>query len=85
MSDLRRRPGGGDDADLEPDSKDDRGVPRWVKLIGLAVILVLAVMIAVMLLAGGQHGPGRHLSSLGVATTSPPLSAVDPTGAGGTA
>lgn len=83
MSDLRRRPGG--DAALETNSEGDRGVPRWVKLIGLAAILLLALAIVVMLLTGGEHGPGRHLSSHGVATNPSPLSAVDPTRAGGTA
>jgi hypothetical protein len=53
-------------------------VPRWVKLFGIAAILLLALAIVVMLLSGSQHGPGRHLSSLGVASTSSPLSAVDP-------
>jgi hypothetical protein len=49
-----------------------------VKLFGLAAILLLTLAIVVMLLSGGQHGPGRHLSSLGVSSTSSPLSAVDP-------
>ena len=39
------------------------GVPRWVKVIGL----VMAVVVALVLLAqltgvAGDHGPGRHLS-----------------------
>lgn len=38
------------------------GTPRWVKVIGL----VVAVLVALVLLAqlggvGGDHGPGRHL------------------------
>ncbi|HWJ65106.1 MAG TPA: hypothetical protein VNT31_00370 [Nocardioides sp.] len=39
-------------------------VPSWVKylLLGLATAAVLAVL--VMLLVGGDHGPGRHLGSL---------------------
>ena len=82
MSDPRKRPSSGDDANLETDSEDDPRVPRWVKLFGLAAILLLALVIVVMLLTGGQHGPGRHLSSLGIATTAPPLSAVGPTRAG---
>ena len=49
-----------------------------MKLFGIAAILLLALAIVVMLLSGGQHGPGRHLSSLGVSSTSSPLSAVDP-------
>lgn len=37
------------------------GMPTWVKAsVVVAVVVVLAV-IAVMLLSGGEHGPGRHL------------------------
>ena len=38
------------------------GVPRWVKLFGLAG-LVLTLLLVVKLLAGGNHGPGRHIPS----------------------
>ena len=39
--------------------------PRWVKqlLLGLLAVVVLAVLI--MLIVGGEHGPGRH-GSLGL-------------------
>lgn len=37
------------------------GVPRWVKLMGLAVVVLVVVAVLVMLLLGGEHGPGRHL------------------------
>jgi len=36
------------------------GTPRWVKLSGIAAG-VLALVVAA-LIAGGGHGPGRHLS-----------------------
>jgi hypothetical protein len=78
MSNPGRRTDGGHKANVEAGGEGDRGVPRWVKLFGIAAILLLALAIVVMLLSGGQHGPGRHLSSLGVASTSSPLSAVDP-------
>lgn len=35
------------------------GTPRWVKVFGV-IALVLVVLIGVMLVAGGEHGPGRH-------------------------
>lgn len=45
----------------EPASpRSSAGMPRWVKLLGLAVLVLLAVMILVMVLSGGGHGPGRH-------------------------
>jgi hypothetical protein len=36
------------------------GLPRWVKISGAAVALLLLGMIAVMVISGGDHGPGRH-------------------------
>lgn len=40
------------------DSEAPPGMPRWVKVFVLVVILLLVV--AIMLVAGGDHGPGRH-------------------------
>jgi hypothetical protein len=37
------------------------GVPRWVKVFGLVVVIMLLVLLVAML-AGGSHGPGRHQS-----------------------
>ena len=39
------------------------GIPRWVKVSGLVVAALIVLLIAVMLLAGGDHGPGRHMST----------------------
>ena len=36
------------------------GTPRWVKVFGI-IALVLALLVGIMLLAGGEHGPGRHI------------------------
>ncbi len=38
------------------------GVPRWVKAL-ILVGVALLVLVAVMLLSGGGHGPGRHSPS----------------------
>lgn len=35
--------------------------PRWVKIVGL-VVLLLFLAVGIMLLSGGQHGPGMHMS-----------------------
>ena len=56
-----------DHAEPATPASGSSGTPRWVK-ISLAVAAVLVVLaIAVMLLGGGEHGPGRHLG--GVAPT----------------
>jgi len=38
------------------------GMPRWVKVFA-GIALVLVVLVAILLLAGGNHGPGRHTGS----------------------
>ena len=40
------------------------GVPRWVKIFGLIALAVVLVLVVVMLL-GGEHGPGMHSSVSG--------------------
>ena len=37
------------------------GMPRWVTVL-LAVAVLVAVVLVVALLTGGDHGPSRHLS-----------------------
>lgn len=47
------------------------GLPRWVKIAGTVVgILILVLVIA--MLAGGNHGPGRH-NLVGFARPGQPL------------
>ncbi len=35
------------------------GAPLWVKVFGF-IALVVVVLVAILLLTGGDHGPGRH-------------------------
>lgn len=35
------------------------GTPRWVKVIGV-IIVVVAIALAVSMLLGVEHGPGMH-------------------------
>lgn len=37
-------------------------MPRWVKVSGIVAVLLALLVVAVMLLSGGEHGPGRHMS-----------------------
>lgn len=39
--------------------------PRWVKILAVVALLVLAAVV-LMLLTGVHNGPGRHLSSVSV-------------------
>jgi len=38
-------------------------VPRWVKVFVITAVGLALLMVVLMLLSGGRHGPGRHLSS----------------------
>lgn len=53
----------------DPDRGEFQGMPRWVKVAGLIVVL-LAVLVVVLLVLGGPggHGPGRHGSASGSGT-----------------
>lgn len=57
-------PAGGDPGHGEPARRPgDPGpppTPRWVKSLGIALLVLAVVAVLVMLVSGGQHGPGRH-------------------------
>jgi hypothetical protein len=39
--------------------ENTQAAPRWVK-VAVIIALVLVALVVVMLLVGGEHGPGRH-------------------------
>lgn len=61
MSDPSRYPGSndnaGDDTGGGPGRESTTGAPRWVKVFGIAGV-VLVLLLVIMLLGG--HGPGMH-------------------------
>lgn len=44
----------------DPDGGGPPGVPRWVKLSAIAGGILLLALVAIMLVGGSDHGPGRH-------------------------
>ncbi len=55
-----------------PDPHPYPGIPRWLKVSGIiAVALVLIVAIIMLTGIGGEHGPGRHISSGGPGSPTP--------------
>ncbi len=36
------------------------GLPHWVKVLALGVVIAVVALVLVMLLVGGEHGPGMH-------------------------
>ncbi|MEV0768540.1 hypothetical protein [Nocardia salmonicida] len=41
--------------------------PRWVKVTGVVIAILVALLVIGLLVGGGEHGPGRH-GSLAEAT-----------------
>ena len=37
------------------------GTPRWVKTGAIVTAVVVALVVVVMILSGGEHGPMRHV------------------------
>jgi hypothetical protein len=60
MTGLPRYPRSSDDAGTETGRGSTTGAPRWVKVLG--IIALVLVLLVVVLLIGGNHGPGRHMS-----------------------
>jgi hypothetical protein len=39
------------------------GTPRWVKIGAIVAVIVVLLVVLAMVLAGGEHGPMRHIPS----------------------
>jgi hypothetical protein len=50
-----------DDTGAGP-SRESSDTPRWVKVFGLIAVVLLVLLLVIALLTGG-HGPGRHAFS----------------------
>jgi hypothetical protein len=44
------------------------GAPRWVKVSGIVVGLLLLLAVGMMLVDPDRHGPGRHMAGTGAAS-----------------
>jgi hypothetical protein len=66
MNDVEQQPAeAGPPADSGPEEKVrwSAGTPRWVKAFVITALGLALLVVVAMLLSGGRHGPGRHLSS----------------------
>jgi hypothetical protein len=61
MADPPRARDLGEAADLAADHASPPGMPRWVKVAGI-ILAVLVLLLVIVLLVSGGHGPRRHLS-----------------------
>ena len=62
MADPPRSRDPGEDADLTGDRGSPPGMPRWVKVSGIIVAVLALLLVIVLLISGGDHGPRRHSS-----------------------
>ena len=84
MADLPPDPRGrtGDDArdDARNDAVGEAGMPRWVKVFGVVIVVLILLLGGLKLLGvGGEHGPGRHAPSGGAGGQAPSGVAEGPT------
>jgi hypothetical protein len=73
MADSPSYPDSGDDTGVGSDRGSTTGTPRWVKVFGIVVAVLVVLFIVVLFTGGGGHGPGRHIPS-GDARGQAPLS-----------
>ena len=48
------------------------GTPRWVKVSGITLLVLVLLVVGMMVAGGGGHGPGRHMPSGGAGGHAPP-------------
>lgn len=79
MDELPGTPKPADDRATRYERESGAGIPRWVKLTVVVALLVGLVILVVVLVDGGEHGPGRHGAAGRAATPTPhALSHPDP-------
>ena len=70
------------DTGAELGRESNTGTPRWVKVFGV-IAVVLVLLVGIMLLTGGNHGPGRHTGSGNAGGQAAPSNVTESGGAGG--
>ncbi|MCL4294434.1 MAG: hypothetical protein KJ077_01830 [Anaerolineae bacterium] len=63
-----------DDTVVRPDHGLPPSTPRWVKVFGI-IIIVVVLLVGIILITGvgGPHGPGRHIPSGDPGGPTPPI------------
>jgi hypothetical protein len=61
-----------------PNSSSDTGsTPRWVKVFGIIVIVLVLLFVVLKVTGlGGRHGPGRHTPSGDAGGQTPPANVI---------
>ncbi|HYG56690.1 MAG TPA: hypothetical protein VD902_01290 [Symbiobacteriaceae bacterium] len=61
MADRPTNPDNGNDTGVRTTEDRPPAIPRWVKVSGSIIGLLVLLVVGVMIFDGGNHGPGRHL------------------------
>lgn len=64
MADRPPYPDTGGDTGAGPNRGSPPNTPRWVKVM-VIIVIVLVLLFVISMLAGVQHGPGRHVPAGG--------------------
>ena len=56
----------GHDTGVKPTENRPPSTPRWVKVSGIIAIVLVLLVVIIMFISGGKHGPGRHIPSFSV-------------------
>ena len=63
MADPPPFPDSPEDTDDEPGRGSATSTPRWVKVFGTVILVLVLLFVIVMFTGVGGHGPGRHTQS----------------------
>lgn len=68
--------------------RDTTGVPRWLKLAAIIVVLLVVLAAGLTVVLGGEHGPSRHApgegsGGAGITATDAPADYTPPVGGHG--
>ena len=61
----------------EHDHGASDNTPRWVKMFGTIALVLVLLFVALQVIGGGGHGPGRHVSSGDATSDAPPASVTE--------
>jgi hypothetical protein len=77
MADRPPDPDTGDDIGVGPAADRPSSTPRWVKVSGIIVGVLVLVFVVVLLVGGGRHGPGMPGMHGGGGGDTPPASVTE--------
>jgi hypothetical protein len=59
---MANRPGdpqNGEDTRAAPNRGSPPGIPRWLKVSGIIVVVLIVLVVGISFIAGVEHGPGQ--------------------------